>query len=303
MHPPPQYVQSWNFTVERQIGFSSAIELSYVGSKGTHLGIQVELNQPENRSPATPSGVRPFPLFGNIQYFNMEGNSSYNGATATFKRRFVHGFFYTFNYTYSKSLDDASAYNATSLGGVTFLQNTLCPSCNRGRSDWDMGHMFTASFSWLSPAHNILLAGWQFAGTSRLNTGNPFTPIFNQNDATNGTPVFPNRIAKGTVPNPSVNRWFDVADFPTQPNNLYLPSNSGRNILDGPGTISVNQTIYRNFRVRERATLQFRWELFNVLNHANFQLPVNTTTAVNAGTITSVVSPGRQMQFGMRLTF
>jgi hypothetical protein len=302
-HPPPQYIQSWNFTVERQIGSSSAIELSYVGSKGTHLGMQVQLNQPENRSPATPNGARPFPLFGNIQYFNMEGNSNYEGATATFKRRFVHGFFYTFNYTYSKSLDDASLFNATSLGGVTFLQNTLCPSCNRGRSDWDMGHMFTASFSWESPAHSMLLRGWQFAGTSRLNSGNPFTPFTNSNNATSGTPSLPNRLAKGTVTNPGVNQWFDVADFPVVPNNAYKFGNSGRNILDGPGTITVNQTIYRNFRFQERATLQARWELFNVLNHANFQLPVDNVTAVNAGTLTSVVSPGRQMQFGLRLSF
>jgi hypothetical protein len=303
LHPPAQYVQSWNFTLERQMGFSSAIELSYVGSKGTHLGMQVELNQPANRSSATPNGTRLFPLFGNIQYFTMEGNSNYQGATATFKRRFVHGFFYTFNYTYSKSLDDASLFNAMSLGGVTFIQDTLCPSCNRGRSDWDMGHMFTASFSWESPSHNIVLRGWQLAGTSRLNTGNPFTPISNLNNATNGTPVFPNRIAKGTVSDPGVNQWFDVADFPMVPNNAYLYGNSGRNILDGPGTISVNQTIYRNFRYRERATLQVRWELFNVLNHANFQLPVNNITSVNAGTLTSVVSPGRQMQFGLRVTF
>jgi hypothetical protein len=79
--------------------------------------------------------------------------------------------------------------------------------------------------------------------------------------------------------------------------------NSGRNILDGPGTIVVNQTIYRNFRFKERNQLQFRWEVFNVLNHANFQLPVNNVAAANAGTLTSVVSPGRQMQFGARLSF
>ena len=65
----------------------------------------------------------------------------------------------------------------------------------------------------------------------------------------------------------------------------------------------MNQTIYRNFHFRERDTLQFRWEVFNVLNQPNFQLPVNNVAAVNAGTLTSVVNPGRQMQFGLRLTF
>lgn len=65
-----------------------------MGSKGTHLGVQVQLNQPFDRSAALPSGVRLFPTFGNINYFNMEARSSYQGATATFKRRFVYGFFY-----------------------------------------------------------------------------------------------------------------------------------------------------------------------------------------------------------------
>lgn len=140
-------------------------------------------------------------------------------------------------------------------------------------------------------------------GLSRIDTDNPFTPLVLENNVTTGTPAQPNRLAKGTAPNPGVNQWFDVADFPVVPNNAYMFGNAGRNILDGPGTISVNQTIYRNFRYRERATVQVRWELFNVLNHANFQLPINTVTAVNTGTITSVVSPGRQMQFGLRLTF
>ena len=86
----------------------------------------------------------------------------------------------------------------------------------------------------------------------------------------------------------------------TSPN---LDALSCRNILDGPGTIVVNQTVYRNFRFKERNQLQFRWEVFNVLNHANFQLPINNVAAANAGTLTSVVSPGRQMQFGARLLF
>jgi hypothetical protein len=66
--------------------------------------------------------------------------------------------------------------------------------------------------------------------------------------------------------------------------------------------ISVNQTLYRNFRLREKDQLQVRWELFNVLNHANFQLPANAVNAVNAGTLTSA-QPGRLMQFALRYSF
>jgi hypothetical protein len=274
-----------------------------VGSKGTHFVLNDNVNQQYDQTVANPAGIRPYPLWGNIEYFTFEGNSNYQGATATFKRRFVHGFFYTFNYTYSKSLDDQSISNASSVGGIAGLQNPMCLSCDRGRSDWDIGHMFTASYSWESPAHNMLLKGWQFAGTSQLRTGNPFTPVNSGANLNLGQAIRPNRIGKGTVPNPNPSQWFDVADFPVVPNNSFAFGNAGRNILDGPGSITVNQTIYRNFRFKERNQLQFRWELFNVLNHANFQLPVNAVNAVNAGTLTSVITPGRQMQFGLRLSF
>ena len=302
-HPPSQYMQSWNFTMEREAAFSSAIKLSYVGSKGTHLGMQDNVNQPYNQTAANPAGIRPYPLWGTISYFQFQASSTYEGATLTFQRRFVHGFFYTANYTYSKSIDDASLFNAMSTGGITGVQNPMCLSCDRGRSDWDIGHMFTMSFSWESPVHNLLLRGWQFAGTSRLSSGNPFTPVNTGANLNLGQANRPNRLGKGAVSTPNPSQWYLVADFPVVPNNSFVFGNSGRNILDGPGTIVVNQTVYRNFRFKERNQLQFRWEVFNVLNHANFQLPINNVAAANAGTLTSVVSPGRQMQFGARLSF
>lgn len=180
--------------------------------------------------------------------------------------------------------------------GITGVQNPMCLSCDRARSDWDIGHMFTMSFSWQSPVHNLLLRGWEFAGTSRINTGNPFTPVNTGANLNLGEANRPNRLGKGTVPNPNPSEWFNVADFPIVPDGSYVYGNSGRNILDGPGTISVNQTLYRNFRLREHGQLQLR-------HHANFQLPVNNVPAANAGTLTSVVSPGRQIQFGARPSF
>jgi hypothetical protein len=165
-----------------------------------------------------------------------------------------------------------------------------------------MGHIFTVSYSWTSPARHVLLRGWQLAGTGRLNTGNPFTPVVSNTNLALGQANRPNRIAKGTLPNPSVTRWFDVAAFPQVPNGSFTFGNAGRNVLDGPGNITLNQTLYRNFPLRERMQLQVRWELFNVLNHANFQLPQNAVNAVNAGTITSAQA-GRLMQFGARLSF
>jgi hypothetical protein len=303
LHPPSPYLQSWNLTVEREVGFSSALKLSYVGSKGTHLGMQDNINQPYGRTAANTAGISPYPGWGTIQYFNFQDDSTYEGATLTWQRRFVRGFFFTTNYTYSKSIDASSLFNAMSLGGFAGLQNSMCLSCDRGRSDWDIGHMFTNSFSWQSSSRSLFLRGWQIAGTSRLSSGNPFSPVNTGANLALGEANRPNRIGKGTVANPSPNQWFNVADFPLVPDGSFAFGNSGRNILDGPGLISVNLTIYKNFTIKELNHLQLRWEVYNVLNHANFQLPTNNVASPAAGTLTSTTQPGRQIQFGARYAF
>lgn len=302
LHPPSQYLQSWNLTVEKEVGFSSAVKVSYVGSKGTHFGMQDNINQPYNRSAALPGGIVPYPGFGTINYFNFQSNSIYNGGTVTWQRRFVHGLFYTMNYTYSKSIDDSSSFNAMSMGGISGLQNSRCLSCDRARSDWDIGHMVTANLSWESPSHNVFLRGWQIASTDRFYTGNPFTTTVTNSNLNLGEANRPNRIGKGTVANPGVSQWFNVADFPLVPTGSFTFGNAGRNELDAPGHIEVNLSLYKNFVVRDRNHVQFRWEIFNVLNHANFALPQNAVNAPNAGTLLSA-GPGRLMQFGLRYSF
>jgi hypothetical protein len=260
------------------------------------------LNQPYNRSAALPGGIVPYPGFGSINYFSLEANSIYNGATVTWQRRFVRGFFYTANYTFSKSIDEASQFNANSSGGVQGLQNVLCLQCDRGRSDWDRGHMFTTSFSWLCPYRNVLVRGWQIAGTSRLYSGTPFTPIVSSANLNLGEASRPNRTGRGTVPSPGPAMWYNVPDFPAVPTGSFTFGNAGRSVVDGPGRIEVNFSLMKNFALWERHSLQFRWELFNALNHTNFRLPVNAVNARNAGTLLAS-DASRQMQFALRYTF
>jgi hypothetical protein len=182
------------------------------------------------------------------------------------------------------------------------LQDVRNVRGDHGRCDWDIGHAFTGNFSWTSPSHNLFLRGWQVSGTHRLYTGTPFTPLVTNVNLALGEANRPNRIGKGTVANPSVDQWFNVDDFPQVQDGAFTFGNSGRSILDGPGRIEVNLTLFKNFKLREHVNLQGRWELFNVLNHANFALPVNAVNAANAGTIASADN-GRLMQFGLRLTY
>jgi hypothetical protein len=97
-------------------------------------------------------------------------------------------------------------------------------------------------------------------------------------------------------------RWFDLPAFPQVPSGTYQFGNSGRNILDGPGLESINAALYRNLRLGELGNVQVRWEVFNVLNHANLNLLNVFVNAVNGGTIVSA-GDGRSMQFGLRWKF
>jgi hypothetical protein len=104
------------------------------------------------------------------------------------------------------------------------------------------------------------------------------------------------------VADPSPTRWFDTKAFPVVPTGSFGFGTSGRDILDGPGAIQVNVSLLRNIAIREKSALQFRWEVFNALNHANFNQPVYFVNTPNAATVTSA-GDSRLMQFGLRYSF
>ena len=300
VHAKTPSLQSWNLTAEREIGWQSAIEIGYVGSKGSHLGRQYNLNQPERSASGT---IFPYPAFGTMNYYGFNANSSYNAATVILRRRIAGNFFYRFSYTYGKSIDDASQLSGNSDGGYTGAQNVRDLHQDRGRSDWDIGHSVTTSFSWTSPkSSGGFLRNWQLAGTSRMNTGQPFTPQVSNVNLNLGEANRPNRVSKGTIANPGADRWYDVAAFPVVPQGSFKFGNSGRGILDAPGMVQINVSVLRNFFVHERHRVQLRAEIFNILNHANLGVPIVNVNAPNAATITTA-GAGRLIQLGIRYSF
>ena len=297
------YAQNWNLTVERSIGRDMAVEIGYTGSKGTHLARSYNLNQPCCRSAQAPAGITSYPQWGTITYYGFGFDSGYQAGSITLRRRFVSNFFYRFNYTFSKSIDNGSVLQGGGAGGYAGLQDVRNLKLERGRSDLDSPHVFTASFSWVEPwKRNALVRGWQLAGTAITRSGRPFTPQLSNANLLLGEAARPNRIAKGTVADPTPNRWYDLSAFPPIAQGTYGVGTSGRNILDGPGSLVVNLALYRNFTVFERSKLQVRWEAFNTLNHTNLNLPVLFVNVPNAATITSA-GAARQMQLALRYSF
>jgi hypothetical protein len=252
-----------------------------------------------------PTGLypKPIPNLNTISYYSFGGNSSYNSGTFSLRKRFARGLFFRVNYVFAKSIDTASGLNYAGDGGYAGAQDARNLNAERGRSDFDIRHVFSMNFTYQLPSgHHWLTSGWQLAGTGRAYSGQPFTPQTSAGNTDLGEPTRPDRIATGTVANPSPDRWFDVNAFPPVPLTAFRFGNSGRNILDGPGFMAINLSASKRFRISERAEAQLRWEAFNVTNHTDFKLPNVNVDVANAGTIIAA-NPARVMQLGLRLQF
>src|SRR5262249_11070501 len=206
------YMQSWNLNVQRELTPALAVMAGYFGSKGTHLILRRNINQPVN-------GVRPFaalsesspilpgtPL-GNITQVESTGNSSYNAMWVTAKQRLTRGLQFDASYTWSKSLD----YNSLSSQGVV-LQNSYNLRGNRGLSDFDVRHRFVVTSLYELPfRRNQYVEGWQFAAIVQAQGGNPIN-IVTADSIVNGIA----NTLRPDVTGPikiigKVDRWFDTS--------------------------------------------------------------------------------------------
>jgi hypothetical protein len=121
-------------------------------------------------------------------------------------------------------------------------------------------------------------------------------------DYTNGGASRPDRITNGRLDSPTVEQWFDRAAFPAVALGSYRFGTSGRNVLDGPGTINLNLSLSKRIRFAESRSLQLRFESFNLPNHPNFNLPENRVDILSGGVI-SRAKNNRILQMGARLEF
>jgi hypothetical protein len=306
LHTP--YIQQWNFGVQRQLGKSRVLEVAYVGSKGTHLIDSRNINQPPPSVHQQNPG--PNPYFSEIDIIESQANSAYHSLQARLQQRLWRGLSWLASYTYAKSIDDASGFFNTT-GDPNFPQNSYDLSAERGRSDFDIRQRFTLSYAYdlpFSKGHRWR-GGWQSFGVLTFQTGQPFTvALLPDNDNTNtgisqlgfGANDRPNVVGNPRLSNPTPGEWFNTAAFPTPPYGHF--GNAGRDILDGPGSRTVNVSMVKNTAISERLNLQFRTEFFNLLNRANFNLPDSFVGSPTFGQVVSAEDP-RRIQFAFKLLF
>jgi hypothetical protein len=300
------YMQSWNLNVQRELSPTLAVMVGYFGSKGTHLMLRRNINQPLN-------GVRPFaalsesspilpgtPL-GNITQVESTGNSSYNALWVTVKQRLARGLQFDVAHTWSKSLD----YNSLNSQGIV-VQDSYNLRRNRGLSDFDARHRFVISALYELPFRgNWFLEGWQVAAVVQAQSGNPVN-VVTSDSMVNGVA----NTLRPDVTGPiriigDVDRWFDTSVF--RPATSF--GNLGRNVVIGPGFFNTDFSIIKNARFGERTRTQFRAEFFDLYNHANFGQPGNVVGTPTFGRITNTRFPtgesgsSRQVQFALKVIF
>jgi hypothetical protein len=305
-HLRTPYMQHWNFSVERRLGGGRVFEIGYVGSKGTHLYGARDINQPAPSN--APRYLRPNPRFEDINLMEARGNSNYNSLQTRFEQRLRGGHSALASYTWAKSIDEGSGFFSSS-GDPNFPQNSHDLAAERARSNFDIRHRAAFSYSYTLPGRGRLLGGWNTFGILAFQSGPPFTvalhpDIDNSNTGRSnlgfGNNDRPDLLRPAALANPARERWFDTGAFATPARGRF--GNAGRNILEGPGHQSVNLSLVKNTPVAERATLQFRAEVFNLLNRANFGLPDSFAGSPSFGQVLSAANP-RRIQLGLKLLF
>ena len=316
------YMQHWNANVQRQLGRSRVLEVAYVGSKGTKLLTARDINQPQPSvlPPGLPFVPRPNSRFDDINLLETRANSSYHSLQTRFQQRLDFGLAFLASYTWAKSIDDASNF-FTSAGDPNFPQNSYDLRAERGRSNFDVRHRLSVSYSYDLPfgknrrflADNgflsTVLSGWQTFGIITAQTGRPFTVALLPEIDISGTGR--SSLGFGANDRPVIvgdpnagprtpDRWFNTSAFVFPRPGTF--GNAGRNILEGPGYQNVNASLVKNTALSERLNLQLRVEAFNLFNRPNFDLPDNFLGSPTFGRINSARDP-RHLQFGAKLLF
>jgi len=307
------YMQQWNTGMQYEVGPNWMIDLSYVGSKGTHLANVIDKNQ------ANPLTGPPFPEFSSILYVESNSGSTYHSMQLRSERRMTNGLSFLAAYTFSKSIDDISSVFGGSVGSG-LPQNSQNIRADRGVSDFDAKQRLTLSVLYDFPFRKMLpqssgwagnvLDKWQAGGILTTQSGSPFTVILSGSPAASaaafGNPERPDLVGNpfkaGTVAaNPSCNapasvktpqNWFNQCAFTEPAAEPYGPAfgTEGRNILTGPGYTNFDLSLVKNIPFSAKYhNMQVRGEIFNLLNHPNFDIPSHvfnvTSCAQNASQI------------------
>lgn len=301
-HLRAPYTLQWNVAIEQGLGTQQSVAVSYIGASGRRMLNTASLNQ---------TGADP--NFGPVQFITNLGTSSYDALQVQFQRRMSRGVQALASYTWSHSIDDASASSYINLSNGLVPGN---PQSNRGSSDFDVRHALSAGLTYEIPTPEFsrlakeVLGGWSTQNVVQVRSAPPVdiyssdlsfsNPIYLaiRPDVTPGIPLYlyghqypGGKIINNTPDQGGAGCQGPFCAPPTDPNSgaPLRQGNLGRNSLRAFGATQWDFAIHRDFPLREALHLQFRAELFNVLNHPNFGSPIGDLSSSQFGRSTKML--------------
>jgi hypothetical protein len=326
------YVQSYNLNIQQELTSTMGLMVGYFGSKGTHLRLSRNINQPIIQADgslerpyaaiSSSSPIDPGTAVGNITEVDSVGNSNYNALWVSLNKHLSHGFQFNTSYTWSKSID----YNSLSSQGVS-MQNSYDVANNRGLSDFNTPNRFVFNGIYNLPFKgNRLVSGWQISTIIQAQSGNPLTVLIPVSSVTGNFTLRPDVIGNvQVIGDPS--QWYSTAvcdprngpcpagsvfAIPVQLVNgksVYHYGNLGRNSIRGPGFADMDLGLMKTTQINERYGVEFRTDVFDLFNHPNFGDPYPYAGTSIFGVIRGTRFPtgdfgsSRQIQLSLKFTF
>lgn len=311
-------VDEWTLSVQQEVAKQTIAEASYFGTSVSHAFSDWTLN---GINPAT--GKRPYAGYSTLDYRGAFNRASTNAVQLGFRRNVADGLLLSASYELSHSIDNGG------IGGgeADIPQNLACLRCERGPSDQDLRHYFTANAIWQLPIGrgravlgntsrlvDSLLGQWQFSALADARSGLPMNITMSR-----PTSALPDQLNKNQRPNrvpgaslypqhKTTTNWLNAAAFSAPAAGTW--GDSGRNLARAPGVWQIDPALNKRFPLTERMGLSFRAEVFNVLNRAQYGTPAHTWGTSTYGLITAAFNSTptgtgtpREIQFMLKLDY
>jgi hypothetical protein len=320
-------IQEYTLALQQQIAPNTTVTISYLGTKADHLLTNIAYADPQ-----LVTGAKFFSAQGlNVTENLFEGTSHYNGLQTSLNRRLVHGLQVTAAYTWSHNTDDSHGPFSQNEAAVPMTANGPALYLNRGNADDDQRH--AATFSALievpygrgrlyganiSKPLDYLVGGWQLSPFVTMGTGTPFD--LTVNGSSDGVPNRPDFVG-----NPDIGlrknyasvvngfTYLNLAAFANSPQNAagayYRVGTVHRNEFYGPGYNTTGISVFKDIRITDRVTSQFRGQSYNLFNHPQFGNPSNGSsggTNIDDGTIdvqNTRFRSAREVELAYRVSF
>jgi hypothetical protein len=304
-------VQNWSLGIQRELNGGTALTVAYVGSHGYNLDRTRQLNYPRpangldfptalNTNTIPIDTLAPYPGYSSITSTETNATSIYHSLQVQVKRKMAAGLVFQAAYTFSKAITTADDLGVTP-------QNPYNPGGDRGLAAFDRPHVFVVNYVYEVPlfknaanrALKFALGNWEVSGVTTFQSGHPQN--LGLNTPFNGLAGRPDVVGGSSLTYPKTqDQWFNVNAFAAPAFGFY--GNAGHNTIRGPGTHTWDVSLFKKFQVREKASMQFRAEAYNVVNHVNFDGLSTAFGNGDFGHVTSARDP-RSMQIGLKMEF